>query len=151
MEIPLDVPLQASFFFKRGGGDELWVHFKYERLHDFCTTCGMLDHVTCRCKFKEPAKVTTANGVSTNFYGPWLKANNKFFLKFLNPPLSDGEGRLVEESIVEEFQIFGDGDKAPILSSDMSLAMELYKDDPIQIVVPIEASNDSLRQSELDY
>lgn len=45
----------------------------------------MLDHVTGKCFFKEPATLTTINGVSTQLFGAWLKAEVSGNILFLNP------------------------------------------------------------------
>lgn len=109
----------------------------------------MLDHVTRWCQFKEPAKVTNANGISTKLYGPWLKAKSKEFLHFLSPSTMDGDHRDEEKHTQEASHVFGERRKAFVLSYEGSLAIELHKNDFSQIVVPIEDSNDVLRQANL--
>lgn len=47
--------------------EELWCHFEYEFLPDFCYTCGMLDHIDKDCNIK------LGRGESQQ-YGSWLKA-----------------------------------------------------------------------------
>lgn len=149
VEIPLDVPLQAGFFYKRDNGGELWVHFKYERLQDFCYSCGMLNHVTGRCTFDTPATVTAASGVSAKLYGSWVRAGNKEFLRFLNPPAPDLGDTRSTDTPTEKFQILEDGEKESVISLEKSLVMDLYKDEPSQSMVPFEETNDLLRSSSL--
>lgn len=50
----LDVskPLKKGFFLCRSKEEDLWVHFKYERLSDFCYGCGKVSHTVNECKEK---------------------------------------------------------------------------------------------------
>lgn len=89
IEVPFDTHhFKQVSFFQKDNGDELWVHFKYERLADFCYNCGMLTHVTGRCEYKELVKITSKSGVYAKLYGTWLKATNKEFLHFLDTLVS---------------------------------------------------------------
>lgn len=91
VEISIKSPLPAGFFQKRFGGGETWIQFKYERLADFCFKCGMLEHVTGKCSFTVPATITSGNGIATNLFGMWLKAENAGSLLFINPEEEKGE------------------------------------------------------------
>lgn len=79
IEVPLDTPLTMDFFFKNEDGKEVWIHFKYKRLVDFCYLCGMLTHVTCRYSCKSPTKITSGAGITVKHFGPWLQANCQDF------------------------------------------------------------------------
>lgn len=85
VDIPIKDPIPASFFYARKD-DEIWVQFKYEKLLDFCFRCGLMDHVTGRCKFGNPATLTSDHGVTAKIYGPWLKAEVPNGLNFVNKP-----------------------------------------------------------------
>lgn len=85
-------PNPGRFFYARAE-DEIWVQFKYERLSDFCFKCGLLDHVTGRCKFGNPATLTSELGVTAKLYGPWLKAEVAGRLNFVNKPAGQEDRR----------------------------------------------------------
>lgn len=85
MDIKLDAPLPAGFFQNKPNGEEFWVQFKYERLSDFCYSCGALDHVTGRCSLGKPAMSTTENGIVAKLYGPSIRAEHSETLLFINP------------------------------------------------------------------
>lgn len=91
VDIEVENPIPAGFFQERNNGDEHWVQFKYERLSDFCYTCGVLDHVIGRCKLGNPAMVYSAQGVAAKLYGPWLRAEHTGDLKFMNPAEFESE------------------------------------------------------------
>lgn len=44
----------------------------------------MLTHVTSKCSLQSLAIATSANGISSHIYGPWLRSKNGEFLKFLS-------------------------------------------------------------------
>lgn len=50
----LDVskPLKRGFFLQRPKEEDIWVHFKFERLSDFCYGCGLVSHTVNECKDK---------------------------------------------------------------------------------------------------
>lgn len=62
-----------------------------EKLADFYFKCGMLDHVTGRCRFSEPATISSKNGITTKLYGLWIKAENTESILFINPEEENGE------------------------------------------------------------
>lgn len=70
VDIQINEPLPAGFFQNRAQGDPFWVQFKFERLGDFCYRCGLTSHVTGRCKYKNPATISTSNDISARLYGP---------------------------------------------------------------------------------
>ncbi|XP_050207689.1 uncharacterized protein LOC126657103 [Mercurialis annua] len=53
-------------------GELSWVSFKYERIHNYCYWCGMLDHLVAECEIK-PEHME----VSDWPYGPNLRATPK--------------------------------------------------------------------------
>lgn len=50
----LDVskPLKRGFFLRRPNEEDIWVHFKFERLSDFCYGCGLVSHTVNECMDK---------------------------------------------------------------------------------------------------
>lgn len=52
----------------------------------------MIDHVIGRCNFLESATVTSTNGITTNLYGLWIKAENPGTLLFINSEEKADEG-----------------------------------------------------------
>lgn len=81
----MEEPLPAGFFQRRVEDEDYWIQFKYEQLSDFCYKCGVISHVTSRCSFEDPATITTANGISTKLFGPWLRSEHSGSLCFVNP------------------------------------------------------------------
>lgn len=77
------------------------MQFKFERLPNFCFRCGLLDHVTGRCKFGVPATLTSHYGVSARIYGPWLKAEVASSLIFAHTP----EGKEDEQSFPKNWKV----------------------------------------------
>lgn len=86
LDIEVRKPIPAGYFLSSHSDNENWIQFKYERLGDFCYKCGFLDHVTGRCDFEKPAFITSADGASARLYGPWLRAEHKGDLLFVNTP-----------------------------------------------------------------
>ncbi|KAF7141710.1 hypothetical protein RHSIM_Rhsim06G0052000 [Rhododendron simsii] len=72
VEVPLDKPLKRGGFISLGGGDKIWVDYKFECLNSFCFYCGCLALEMGNCALKtidEEKRV-----VKEAKYGPWLKA-----------------------------------------------------------------------------
>lgn len=150
MEIFVEIPLQAGFFFQKGNGEELWVHFKYEKLADVCFICGMLSYVTSRCTFKEPAKITSKEGISASLYGHWLKASSKQFLCFVAPaPVEDD--RKLQKQATNTSQASVNDNLGNNNNFEFSVAQQLHKDNPNQIILPIVDSNQVIRDSGETY
>ncbi|KAL0407807.1 UNVERIFIED_CONTAM: hypothetical protein Sradi_1715100 [Sesamum radiatum] len=82
-------PLKRSLKLRSPVGQELVVHFTYERLSNFCYLCGRLGHIDKYCElrfedgFRDP-------GTETPF-GPWLRAPLPSANRCPTPPL----GRLL--------------------------------------------------------
>jgi hypothetical protein len=49
VEINTDLPLVSGFLIPRPDKDPLWVSFKYERLADYCSLCGLIGHRNFNC------------------------------------------------------------------------------------------------------
>ncbi|XP_050222274.1 uncharacterized protein LOC126672366 [Mercurialis annua] len=69
-------------------GEKVWISFKYERIHNFCYWCGMLDHVEAQCEFK-PEQTE----VSEWPYGPILRATPRRRKLMGNRPQTGSGGR----------------------------------------------------------
>lgn len=84
VDIDVSKPLQAGYFQERPDSEELWIQFKFERLPNFCFKCGMMDHVTGKCHYKESTLITTENGISAQIFGVWLRIENSSIIMFIN-------------------------------------------------------------------
>jgi hypothetical protein len=49
VEINIDLSLVPGFLIPRLDKDPLWVSFKYERLADYCSLCGLIGHINFTC------------------------------------------------------------------------------------------------------
>ncbi|KAF7151487.1 hypothetical protein RHSIM_Rhsim02G0110700 [Rhododendron simsii] len=54
--VDITKPLKRGFFLRRPGEEDLWVKFRYERLSDFCYSCGRVGHNFNECKNKDESK-----------------------------------------------------------------------------------------------
>lgn len=70
-EIAVSSPLKTGFFIDRDGGNKSWIQLKYEKLSDFCYSCGKLGHLLNLCN--QPS--VESHGVLHPSYtfGPWLR------------------------------------------------------------------------------
>jgi len=66
VQINLMDPLAPGFTHRRPPKEPTWIQYKYERLFDFCCTCGRLGHLSFSCPV-EPKPL------DSGFYGPLLK------------------------------------------------------------------------------
>lgn len=106
VDIAIKEPILAGYFQERNEGDNFWVHYKYERLSDFCYRCRKIDHVTGICAYGEPTMVSTANDITEKLYGPWIKAENSGNLLFMNPTWEDHrrESQMVRKEIFQRVE-----------------------------------------------
>jgi hypothetical protein len=49
VELDTSQPLLSGFHLPRTGRDPLWISFRYERLGDYCTLCGLIGHKRSQC------------------------------------------------------------------------------------------------------
>lgn len=75
LKIRLDVrkPLKRKKKIKRKNGSEFVVSCKYERLGDFCFSCGLVTHTERFCRRSLDARKEEGS----QEWGPWLRAVNK--------------------------------------------------------------------------
>lgn len=107
---------------------------------DFYFTCGLVSHVTGRCSLKEPAKVTSKQGITVRLYGPWLRASSRDFLTFLDSTVPEADDWKIHLNRKQNFQILKTS--KPALPYKTTLAEALYRDNPSQIVVPLVDADD---------
>lgn len=67
-------PLVPGCHIKKEDGTRKWISFKYERLPEFCYSCGLLDHMESAC-------TSTWSNLDTGrpqcrLYGVWLRAGS---------------------------------------------------------------------------
>lgn len=72
MRVTIDItkPLKTGFFLPIEKNVVTWIQFWYEKLNDFCYSCGRLGHGHKNCNQSEDTK-----GVldPRKAYGPWLR------------------------------------------------------------------------------
>jgi hypothetical protein len=49
VNIDTSQPLKPGFHLPRSGKNDLWISFRYERLGDYCTKCGLIGHKKLGC------------------------------------------------------------------------------------------------------
>lgn len=64
--------LKPGCFISRETGARLWIAFKYERISDFCYSCGKLTCTVSACP--EPKQESSADREDCMGFGPWLRA-----------------------------------------------------------------------------
>lgn len=77
-------PLVPGFFYRCPSSEDVWVQFKYERLIEFCFTCGRLGHASLNyimpVSEREPP----------NIFGPKMKAKSLAYRWFSAPKSFSG-------------------------------------------------------------
>lgn len=74
VEVVVNVPLSAGFWWRDNSGKERWAHVKYERLSDLCYGCGTLGHNAQSCNLDIAlSEVNT----SKPKYGPWMACSRQ--------------------------------------------------------------------------
>ncbi|KAH7511064.1 hypothetical protein FEM48_ZijujUnG0051700 [Ziziphus jujuba var. spinosa] len=69
VDVDISKPLLTGFFHKLGNRGS-WVQFSYERLAEFCYSCGKIGH----CKQACTTVPNTASIQDGDRYGPWIRA-----------------------------------------------------------------------------
>jgi hypothetical protein len=49
IEINTSKPLASGFYLPTDGTKPRWISFQYERLDDYCTSCGLIGHKSALC------------------------------------------------------------------------------------------------------
>ncbi|KAB2600004.1 hypothetical protein D8674_010275 [Pyrus ussuriensis x Pyrus communis] len=65
--VDTEKPLFKGCWIRRDLDKETWVEFRYERLQDFCYTCGRIRHINTECSVEMSGEGAVA-------YGEWMKA-----------------------------------------------------------------------------
>ncbi|OMO61130.1 Endonuclease/exonuclease/phosphatase [Corchorus capsularis] len=68
LELDVNKPLIPGFWVPRQDKGKLWVRLKYEKLGDFCFSCGKIGHLSKFCD------AVTLESSRESAYGPWMKA-----------------------------------------------------------------------------
>ncbi|KAL3629253.1 hypothetical protein CASFOL_026475 [Castilleja foliolosa] len=89
VEIDIQKPLKNSLTFSCGGRPKLMIELRYERLVDFCYSCGRIGHKLANCHIRSDDSLPDKE---EQCYGPWMKIENvqipnpKFKSVNSNPP-----------------------------------------------------------------
>ncbi|KAK9279425.1 hypothetical protein L1049_013104 [Liquidambar formosana] len=76
VQINVLMPLKTGFLLKRNARPDVWIHFKYERLSDFCYHCGRICHCVKACPHDPPPQISLpTNRKGSKVFGPWLRAD----------------------------------------------------------------------------
>jgi hypothetical protein len=78
IEIDISRPLNPGFFLPRPGLNDLWISLKYERLPEFCFSCGVIGH-DCRFCGTTQTKLKNQYGMKFIAFGQWLCSENNLF------------------------------------------------------------------------
>ncbi|KAK2998374.1 hypothetical protein RJ639_022626 [Escallonia herrerae] len=72
VQININKPLHTGFYRNKDPNQAVWIRVQYERLPDFCFSCGRLGHTNRGCS--HPPFESQENMSSP--YGPWLRAES---------------------------------------------------------------------------
>uniref|UniRef100_A0A803L0T6 CCHC-type domain-containing protein n=1 Tax=Chenopodium quinoa TaxID=63459 RepID=A0A803L0T6_CHEQI len=73
VKVDIRKPLRRGLFISTGGSKPKWIVIKYERLGDFCFSCGKLNHIDKDCIAEDEDEEEGCEVVYQ--YGAWLRAS----------------------------------------------------------------------------
>lgn len=85
-----------GFFLEREDKQRVWIPFRYERLADFCYSCGSLLHTETNCADFEGQMIGPRD--PNKVYGPWVHLGSG---SYISKSLLNGESPRVAEEFKE--------------------------------------------------
>lgn len=79
VDIPIEKPLNPSFFHPRPNKSNFWIGFKYEKLTDCCCKCRIIGHEEKSCELNL-FQLCNPGGIRFKATGPWLNLGNDDYL-----------------------------------------------------------------------
>ncbi|KAL3643388.1 hypothetical protein CASFOL_014203 [Castilleja foliolosa] len=73
VEIDIQKPLKSALTFSCSGRPKLQIGIRYERLIDFCYSCGLIGHKLANCHNSSEGR---QKEIEEECYGPWMKSEN---------------------------------------------------------------------------